>query len=94
MPLVFLTYGSLGRECNTFYSRLSQLISEKRNLSKTTTTNWIRIKVCFALQKSSLLCLGGSRMVCRKASEFECDVDDSHEHAKIWVNNSDFGMLM
>ena len=33
-------------------------------------------------------------MVCRKASEFECDVDDSHEHAKIWVNNSDFGTLM
>ena len=28
--------------------------------------NWIRIKVCFALQKSSLLCLRDPRTVCRK----------------------------
>ena len=31
-PLVFSVYGSMGRICNTFYSRLSQLISYKRNL--------------------------------------------------------------
>ena len=45
--------------------------------------NWIRIKVCFALQKSSLLCLRDPRTVCRKVSEFERDIDVSHEHAKI-----------
>ena len=39
----------LTTECNTFYSRLSQLISEKKNLSKSTTMNWIRTKVCFIL---------------------------------------------
>ena len=33
-PLAFSIYGSMGREYSTFYSRLSQLISEKRNLSK------------------------------------------------------------
>ena len=82
-PLVFSIYDSMGRECNTFYSRLSQSISDKRDLSKSITMNWIKTKVCFALLKSSLLCLRGSRMVCRKVSEFECDIDVSHEHAKI-----------
>ena len=44
-PLVFSIYGSMGRECNMFYSRLSQLISDRRNLSKLITMNWIRTKV-------------------------------------------------
>ena len=30
----FLIYGSMGRECCTFYSRLSDLLSEKRDLPK------------------------------------------------------------
>ena len=62
-PLVFSLYGNMGRECDMFYSRLSQLISDKRNLLKSITMNWIRTKVCFALLKSSLLCLRGSRTV-------------------------------
>ena len=81
--LVLSICGSMGRECNTFYLRLSQLISDNISLSKSITMNWIRIKVCFALQKSSLLCLRDPRMVCRKVSEFERDIDVSHEHAKI-----------
>ena len=82
-PLEFSIYGSMRRECNTFYSLLSQLISSKRNLSKSITVNWIRTKVCFALLKCILLCLRGSRTVCRKVSESEGDIDASHEHAKI-----------
>ena len=84
-PLVFSIYSSMGRECNMFYSWLFQLISDKGNLLKLITMNWIRTKVCFALLKLSLLCLWGSRMVCRKVSEFECDIDVSVEHAKIWI---------
>ena len=30
-PLVFSADGSMGRECRTFYSRLSDLLSEKRD---------------------------------------------------------------
>ena len=80
--LVFSFYGIMGRECHKFYSRLSDLLSEKRNLPKTVVANWIRSKVCFALLKSSL-CLRGSRIVCWKISELECDVDISHDLAKI-----------
>ena len=65
-PLVLSINGGMGRECNMLYSRLSQLLSDKRNLSKSITMNWIRTKVCFAVLKSSLLCLRGSRTICRK----------------------------
>ena len=82
-PLVFSIYGSMCRECHKFYSRLSDLLTEKRNLPKSIVANWVRSKFCFALLKSSLLCLHGSRTVCRKALELECDLDISHDLAKI-----------
>ena len=44
-PLAFSIYGRMRRECNTFYSRLSRLISDKRSLSKSIIINWIRTKV-------------------------------------------------
>ena len=34
-------------------------------------SNWIRIKICFGLLKSSLLSLRGSRTVCRKAANLK-----------------------
>ena len=73
-PLVFSIYGTMRRECRTFYSRLSDLLSEKRDLPKSITMNWIRTKICFALMKSSFLCLRGSRTLRRKVAEFESDV--------------------
>ena len=33
------------------------MMSEKRELSQSISSNWIRTKVCFGLLKSSLLCL-------------------------------------
>ena len=87
-PLAFSIYSSMGGEWNAFYSQLSQLISGKRNLPKPITINWIRTKVCFALLKLRLHCLRGSRTVCWKVSEFECDIDVSHEHAKFELHNS------
>ena len=60
-PLVFSIHGAMGREFKTFYSRLATLISDKRKTPSSITSSWIRTKVGFALLKSSLLCLRGSR---------------------------------
>ena len=38
-PLFFSIYGTMGRECRTFYSRLSDSLSEKRDLPKSITMN-------------------------------------------------------
>ena len=51
MSLVFSIYGSMDRECHKFYSRLSDLLLEKRNLPKSVVENWVRSKVCLVLLK-------------------------------------------
>ena len=71
-PLVFSIYRSMGRKCRTFYSRLSDLLSERRDLPKSITMNWVRTKICSVLLKSSLLCLRGSRTVWRKGLHGFC----------------------
>ena len=52
---VYSICGSMGRACQTFYLRLSDLLSEKRDLpSSIWCTNWIRIKICFTLHMFQL----------------------------------------
>ena len=48
-----------------FYSKLAELLTDKRKESKSLTVNWLRTKLCFGLIKSCLLCLRGSRSVNR-----------------------------
>ena len=84
MPSVFSIYRSMGRKCHEFYCRLSDLLLEKLNLPKSVVANWVGSKVCFALLKSSFLCLCGSRTVCKKIPYLECDADISHDLAKIY----------
>ena len=38
-PLVFSIYGSIGRECTKFYSKLAELLSDKRKQSRPLTVN-------------------------------------------------------
>ena len=55
--LAFSTCGSRERECVKFYSKLAELLSDKRKESISLTVNWVRTKFCFGLLKSCLLCL-------------------------------------
>ena len=60
-PLVFNVYGGMGRECQVFYKRLSSMLAEKRDDSYSQVASWIRTKTSFALLRSSLMCLRGTR---------------------------------
>ena len=81
-PLVFSIYGGMGRECQIFYAKLAELIADKRNSHKSLISTWIRTKICFALQKSCLLCLRGSRSTNRNIANFEDDIEISHAVSK------------
>ena len=78
-PLVFSIYGGMGRECQAIYSRLSDLLAEKRNIHKSVIMHWIRSKLCYALLKSCLLCLRGFRSRNRNITEIEQDVAAQYE---------------
>ena len=60
-PLVFTTMGGMAEECLRYHSRLAELISAKRQESYATTISWVKAKVSFAILRSALLCLRGSR---------------------------------
>ena len=71
-PLVFTINGSMGTECRAFYSRLAELISIKRKLTnKSMVSSWLRTKVNFALLRSMLLRLRGSRSIRKRSFVLE-----------------------
>ena len=77
--MVFSIYGGMGRECQVFYSRLSELPVEKLNIRESVIMHWIRSKLCSALLKSYLLCLRGSLSRNRNITELEQDVAAQYE---------------
>ena len=85
--LMFLINGSMGRECQKFYSHFAQMLSEKRDHPQSISSNWIRTKVSFGLLTWSMLCLRGSRTVCRKTAEFETDVGVTKISTRWWSQN-------
>ena len=60
-PLIFNTYGGMGRDCEAFNRRLAQLISEKRKVSFSSVMTHIRTRLRFALLRSVVTALRGVR---------------------------------
>ena len=60
-PLVFKTTGGMADECVKYHSRLEELIANKKGESYSSAISWIRAKVSFAIVRSAILCLRGSR---------------------------------
>jgi len=61
-PLVFTTTGGMGKECLKYHSRLAQLIAiKKKGEQYAKTISWIRTRTSFALLRSALVRLRGSR---------------------------------
>ena len=84
IPLVFSIKDNMGKECQKFYSRLAQLISENRDLPQSIWSNWIREKDCFGLVRSNLLCLRGLRTVCRETAEGAIQKGYPHIFSDFW----------
>ena len=83
-PLVFSTTGGMAVECKRYHSRLAELVATKKGESYATTMSWIRARVSFALLRSALLCLRGSRATRRIHLELtDIDFDIEKGHANI-----------
>ena len=60
-PLVFTTTGGMANECAKHHSRLAELIANKKGESHSSAISWIGAKVSFAIVRSAILCLRGSK---------------------------------
>ena len=60
-PLVFTTSGGMGPKAKCFYSRLADIMAEKKHQPRTHIVAWMRCRLSFSLLRSALLCLRGTR---------------------------------
>jgi len=60
-PLVFSTFGGLGKESTILYNRLTDLLSQKHNTTYHRTLSWMRCSLPFSLLRSEILAIRGSR---------------------------------
>ena len=73
-PLVFTTTGGMPDECVKYHSRLAELIANKKGESYSSAISWIRAKVSFAIVRSAILCLRGSRSRRRQLDFVDSDL--------------------
>ena len=74
-PLVFSTTGGMAEECRQYHCRLAQLLAMKKGEHYSTTVAWVRTKVSFAILRSAILCLRGSRTIRRRNNLNINDID-------------------
>jgi hypothetical protein len=60
-PLIFSTSAGMGKSTSIVYKRLAHLLSVKRDEPYCSTIRWLRCRLGFALLRSSIMCLRGSR---------------------------------
>ena len=60
-PLVFSVHSGMGAECSHFFKCLCSLIADKRDEHPSTVASWVRTKTSFALLRSALMCVRGTR---------------------------------
>ena len=83
-PLVFSPTGGMAVECKRYHSRLAELVATKKGESYATTMSWIRTRVSFALLRSALLCLRGSRATRRvhlELSNIDFGIEKGHVYS-------------
>ena len=74
-PLVFSSSGGMGPTASIVYRRLANLISSKHSNPYSRTILFIRCKLSFALLRSSLRCLRGSRSNSTSAVPSDINID-------------------
>ena len=60
-PLVLSTSGGMDRETQTFHKRLADLLSLKCDMPYSSLMGWLRCKLSFAILRSAVMCIRGSR---------------------------------
>ena len=60
-PLVFTTAGGMAPQCQVVVKKLAAVLSDKQGISKSVVTGWLRCRLSFALLRTTLLCVRGTR---------------------------------
>ena len=92
-PLVFTAMGGMSRECSRFYSQAAERLSEKRNVSKSIISCWLKTKLNFCLLRSCLMCVRGNPITILRTNENKRDRCSSGCKRKQFENLSDINFI-
>ena len=79
-PLVFSVCGGMGAQASVVLKRICQCISEKQNLHYSIVAGFMRVRISFALLRSALICLRGTRS---KTRSLNMQIDLAVSEAKM-----------
>ena len=83
-PLVFTSTSGMADECKRFHSRLAELLlALKKGDDNATAISWITAEVSFAILRSALLCLRGTRSNRRAVNVSDFDITSESAQARI-----------
>ena len=60
-PLIFSTTGAAGPRCDRFLKRLAGMLADEDRSPYSCTLSWLRCRISFALVRSAVMCIRGSR---------------------------------
>ena len=72
-PLIFTTAGGMGPKTRVFLKRVTERLSETKDVHPSVMAGWVRCRFSFALLRTTLICLRGSR---KKRKYVSVDVND------------------
>jgi hypothetical protein len=80
-PLVFTTMGAMAPQCQIVVKKLAEKLSVKQGLNRSVVTGWLRVRLSFALLRTSLQCVRGTRR--KKFSNIDTNLDLAVSQARI-----------
>ena len=71
-PLVFTTVGAMAPQSQIVLKRIAEKMSDRKGVARSVVTGWMRVRLSFALLRTTMLCVRGTR---RKKFHCEMNVD-------------------
>jgi len=80
-PLVFTTVGGMAPQCQVVVKKLAEKLAVKQSLNQSVVAGWLRVRLSFALLRTTLMCVRGTRR--RKFLNIESNIDLAVSQARI-----------
>jgi len=80
-PLVFTTMGAMAPQCQIVVKKLAEKLSEKQGTNRSVVTGWLRVRLSFALLRTSLQCIRGTRR--KKFTNSDINIELAVSQARI-----------
>ena len=80
-PLVFTTAGGLAPQSQIVIKRIAEKLSEKQSINLSVVSGWLRCRLSFALLRTTILCVRGTRR--KRYNSHESNIERSVSEAKI-----------